>query len=324
MSETMVPQEVPAVETPAEKPAPKPRAKKERKPEAGIRYVTIDTGNAKEFAKLVLPKDEEDPRWEPRMLLKPERDFILDLAENGVDVDLDVTEAPDFPKGRYMAGEYAINDGRMRVRAIPEANAIRKKKGLPAIQVGLKVRERESVEAMRAAVRLNEKRYESDAVTRARSMSRYRDVGLTDEEIASDFGIRPQEVEQHLGLLRLAPEIQKLVTDGKMSVSTAAGIARLDPKEVARRAHELIAAAAEGRVTAAKAKAATGQGSGPDRLPAKAIKTLIDELKAALKEGDQTKEASSLMQGCIYGLETVLDARKRGGLWTKLGAKAAK
>lgn len=298
------------------------KPKKERKPEAGIRYETIDTGDKKQLSRLKLAKDDSDPRWDSRMLLKLDKNFILDIAENGVEVDLDVTESPDFPKGHYMGGEFGINDGRMRVRAIPEANEIRKKKGLPPLQVGLKIRERESVAAMRTGVRLNEKRYDSDAVTRARTMSRYQDAGLTDDEIASDFGIKASDVHQHLSLLGLPPEVQKLVTDGKMSVSTAAGVARLDPSEVKRRANELIAAAAEGRVTAAKARSATGQSNGPDRLPAKAIKQLIDELKAALKEGGDGAAASHSMQGAVYALETVLDARKRQGLWNKLGAKS--
>lgn len=57
-------------------------------------------------------------------------------------------------------------------------------------------------------------------------------------------------------------------------------------------------------------------------MTAKGIKVLIDELKAALKEGGSGAAAGHSMQGAVYALETVLDARKRNGLWAKLGAKA--
>lgn len=324
MSETQVPNGSPIPAAPEVLPTPAPRKaskpKPQRKPEAGVRYIPLSTGDAKEFARLVLPTSDADPRWDPRLGLKLEKEFILDIAENGVEVDVEVTPDPTgLPKGvqeSYPKGSFGINDGRMRVRAIPEANAIRKKKGLPPLEITLKVREREDVAAMRAAVRLNEKRRESDAVTRARNMSRMLDTGLTDSEIASDYGMTPQQVQTHLSLLSLPEEVQDMVVRGKLSVTTAAGIAKLDPKEIRSKANALIAAGESGaRVTAKAAARATGTSDEPDRMPAKAVKVLIQELKAAKLAG---KHGEVVVKAAVYALETYLDARKKDGLWDRL------
>lgn len=293
---------------------PKPRKpKKARKPEAGIRYQDVDTGKPGELAKLVLASDDGDPRWDPGLLVKLDPDFVRNIAENGIDVDLDVTEAPPFPKGAYPAGSFGINDGRSRVRAIPEANKLRKAKGLPPLVVGLKIRERDDLESMRAAARLNAQRKQEDAITIGRKAQRFLDMNLTEQEIAKDLGIKTEQVHTYVSLLQLPEAVQQAILRGEVSVTAAATISRLDPKEIERRTNEHIAAKKRGDKGGSRKALAS---SGPDRLTAKGIKTLIDELKEEEKKA--SSKDCSRYEAARYALETVLDARKRDGLWAKL------
>jgi len=289
----------------AEAPKPKKSKKPPKNGKPGVEYREIPVED------IVLAKDDSDPRWDPRLDLPLDKDFTRSIAERDIEVPPEVT---------LIDGKYHVNDGRQRVRAIPEANKLRKTMGLPPIKTVIcAIRERDDVESMLAGIRLNEYRLDSDAITRARSMMRLLDVGQTEGEIAKQFRLTPQAVQAHLSLLSLPKNVQDLVVRGKLSVSAAAGVAKLDPAEVNKKANALIAAATEGKVTGRVAARATGQSSEPDRLPAKKIKVLIEELKKADlagKHGDAVKHAA------IYALEVVLDARKLDGIWDKLDKTA--
>lgn len=289
--------------TPASEPkARKPKAEKNGAPTQGkLIYLAPE-----ELSKLVLPKDDTDARWDPRMGLTIPKWLVTSLEEHGVETPIEVSPGP---KGTFL-----IDAGKTRVRAIPLAYELLRKKKKPLFSIPVLVRTRDEIAAMDRMVRENEHRRDSDAVTKAETMMRMLDVGKTEGEVAAQFRVSTQTVTQYLSLLGLPDEVKKMVREGRLSVSSAVGVAKLAPEEIAKAAKNLVAAAGEGRVTGKAAARATGKG-GADTLGRKAIKELIEELKVAKlagAHGDFVKRAAQ------EALETVLDARRRDDLWDVL------
>jgi ParB family chromosome partitioning protein len=291
------------ISTPSPEPkARKPKAKTNGVPAQGkLIYLAPE-----ELSKLTLPKDDTDARWDPRMGLAVPKWLVTSLEEHGVETPIEVSPGP---KGTFL-----IDAGKTRVRAIPLAYEILRKKRKPLFPIPVLVKARDEVQAMDRMVRENEHRRDSDAVTKAETMMRMLDVGKTEGEVASQFRVSTSTVSQYLALLGLPDEVKKMVREGRLGVSAAVGISKLSPEAVAKAAKNLIAAAGEGRVTGRAAAKAAGHG-GPDTLGRKAIKDLIEELKVAKlagAHGDFVKRAAQ------EALECVLDARRKDDLWDVL------
>lgn len=251
MSETKIEETTPATsETPEAAPA---RASKPKKVKAtktaqdeAVRFVRLDTG--KDYDKLVLPKDASDPRWQDRLNLPVPEGLISSMVESDDPETVEVVEH----KGKYL-----INNGRTRVRALPEVNKRRKKMGKAPFVLTLAVVPEASDDAegaqslllrsMRANVRMD-----SPPTILAREVQRALSVDVPEEQICALLGVKGPRLHEYLALLDLPEKVQKRVDDGTISLTAALGLVKLDAAQVEAAAAALEAAARMGKKVTAK------------------------------------------------------------------------
>jgi ParB/RepB/Spo0J family partition protein len=268
------------------------KAKAERKKVKAHESKTTETGPVLRFVsykELLIPKSEEDPRWDPRMTLPLAKPFVESIKEQGVLVPLDVT---DTGKG------YAINDGRTRARACVEC----KTENIPVLVTDI-----DEIAAMARGVELNEERLETPPTKKALTMQRMLSAGYDESEVVKKFKMTGPTMHGYLALLDLPVRVQKLVDDGSLSRTAALNLVHLDAAKVEVAADKIVAAAQLGVKTKASETAkAAGKGQ-PDRLNGVRIKAMVADLKNSELKGKHAKAAS---EAAILALELVLDARK--------------
>lgn len=277
---------------------------------------TIDSGNKDAMSQIVLAKTDDDPSWDPKMLLPVPPALINGLALYGWDVSMPLKAIVD-PSD---ATKLKIVNGRTKFRAVEEANKRRKANKLPPIVIPYVVAEGlDEFDAMRVGVRLNAHQQHRDPITVAQEIERLLSAGFTEADSAEDAGLSVKEVNEHLSLLRLPAKVQALVQKGKMTPTAALGLVHLDAKQVEAAADRLAALGeSAGRVTKKDVEKEAAPGAvAADRLNAKQVKLLIEELKAATPGNKMGKCAQA---AAVAALETVLDARKRNKLEEKLHA----
>lgn len=314
-SETEVPpaQEEQTTEAPpAEKPAKARKPKKTHEPGTILR---IDTGDVKAFAKIKLPESEDDPHWDPKMKLPVPQSVVDGLAEFGWDESqaLACVEAPD--------GSLHIENGRTRVRAVPRANKIREKAGLPPIVIPVHVHPQgeddleSAVQGMRRGVRLNRHVQDMDPMTLAESCLRALSAGIGEKQVADDHALSVNDVH---GLLLLTdeklcpPKVQELLRDGHISRAAAIELARKAEKmttaELNAAAEQIAKVAAGGlRVTAREVKKASGAAN-ESPATAKEKKQFIlnlHSMKLAGKYGEMVQWAAIVAMEVGLGTRTV-------------------
>lgn len=162
---------------------------------------------------------------------------------------------------------FVVDDGRQRVRACTEANKRLRKAGKPEHKVGYIVKRVGSAEAgiigLSAAGNIH---VTNTPIQRARKALRMEEAGATRDEIAVDFGVTRQCVDNWLTLLDCAAPIQKAVDEGRVGESVARKLAGLDREKQREVFDEMVAkgatkGAAAGRaVTAGKRGRAVPEG----------------------------------------------------------------
>jgi len=252
----------------------------------------------------VLPKDESDPRWQDRLTLEVPEGLIASMVESD---DPEVVEVVEHE------GKYLINNGRTRVRALPEVNKRRKKMGKPAFVLTLAVVPEASddtegaqailLRSMRANVRMD-----SPPTILAREVQRALSVDVPEEQICALLGVKGPRLHEYLALLDLPEKVQKRVDDGTISLTAALGLVKLDAAQVEAAAAALEAAAHMGRKVTAKdiAKVAGTQG---EKVATKGqIKQLgldAQSWKLAGKHGDAVAQTICAMVEVFVGTRSI-------------------
>lgn len=316
-------QSKPAPEVPAPKPAPKaakPKASKPKAPEAT--YPTIDSGNPKEFARFILPKDESSVNWDYKMEIPVPQGLIDTLSVEGWDESMPVKVKLDPDTGNLV-----VFNGRTKLRAVPEVNKRRAKHKLPPLQIPYAIEtKRNDTAAVLQGHRLNYQTQDIDPITTAKEIQRLLGVPkdptnpesdvLTEADLTSVFNLSVKEIQEHYALLQLPPKVQKLIAEGRMTVSAALELVHLDASKVEDAAAKIVAVAESGgQATREAARKAAGKTSGTDRMSPKDVKQLVKELKAADIKG---KHGGQVRRAAILALETYLDADKAEEFWGKL------
>lgn len=249
------------------------------------------------YKDLILPKGEEDPRWDERMNLPLEKDFLASLKAEGILYPLDVTET---------AKGFVINAGRTRARAAIE---------LKLESVPLLVTNIDEDAAMLRAVDENEQRRDSPPTVKAKAMQRLLWKGVEESEVAKRFKMTGPVMHGYLALLELPAKVQKLVDEGMLTRTAALNLTHLDAAKVEAAADKAVAAAALGVKTRSKDTAKEAGKGMPDRLNGVRIKAMLSDLKSSDFKG---KHAKAAVQGAILFGELVLDARKWDAFMGKL------
>jgi ParB family transcriptional regulator, chromosome partitioning protein len=160
--------------------------------------------------------------------------FILNIKAFGVLEPITVRKNPE-------TGKTEVVIGRRRVRALIEANKRLKKEGcetwrVPAIPV-----RQEAKHLMGMMFSENVHREGYSPLDRAKNMSRYLEMGKTEEECALTFGCSVATVKNSLALLDAPKAVQKAVANGQVTVSDGYKLARMD--DPTKKLEELKAAA---------------------------------------------------------------------------------
>lgn len=150
-----------------------------------------------------------------------------------------------------VGGRYIPLDGSRRIRAAPGAGF----DSVPAVVVEGSLSE---ADVTRRQLILDAQRVNFNAVERAQGIRRLMELtGCAAGEVAVKIGISPAMVTKTLAVLDMAPEIQAQVAAGKIGLSTAYELARVND---ATERERLTAEASAGRLTrdaVVKAKART-------------------------------------------------------------------
>jgi hypothetical protein len=300
---------------------PVPEAPKEHKPKAKkVKHASklakqeqdleIDTG--KEYDTISLPENENDPHWDPKMKLPVPQGLIDGLAEFGWDRSMRLAAVTDHK------GNLKIVHGRTRWRAIPRANAIRKKAGLPPIVAYVTVvDEQDDIEGvvrdMRRNVRLNRHVQDIDPMTLAESIVRALSAGIEEKQVANDHAVTVNELHGYLLLTdddKCPPVVQELVREGKLPFSAALELARSAEKmtkaDVTHAAEQIAKMASGGlRVTTDRVKKAAG--SHDEKVATKKeIKQWLLNIQSDKPNG---KHGEQVAMAAIIGIEVCLGTR---------------
>jgi hypothetical protein len=326
MSETKIEELVaptesePAAEQEVQKPeAKKPKAKK---PKAEIsqagEYLVIDTG--KEYDDFEIPKDSTDIYFDNRLDKPVTKERVHSLANDGWLPDEHITVKVSADGVKH------VSHGQTRWRATPAANALRKKAGLPPLQIRAWVTQEDANqdpetlmrEGLFHAMKKNHNLDASDPMTVARNLLQLLSGGMTEKELCEGIqGMTLDKLHGYHVLFGLDESVQELVAQGDISFAAAVELARkaADMTPAAQRefAEQIVKMAQGGvRVTTAKVKAATGEEN--KVATKKDKKQLILDLQSLLHEG--TKQAKLCTMASIIALEVDLGTRTVKSYWS--------
>jgi ParB family chromosome partitioning protein len=182
--------------------------------------------------------------YDPRIKLPVNEEDVLNILEYGVLEPVLVTKEDD---------KVIVVDGRQRVRAAREANKRLKKQKEPQILVDLVVKRGDEGRLFGISIAGNVRK-DDGILEKAAKAQALLDRGYPEEDIAVAFAVSKTAVKQWLSLIECAPEVRKLVEDGKISASAAVKLSKLDKAEQKEQAAEMVKT---GKTTAADAQART-------------------------------------------------------------------
>jgi ParB family chromosome partitioning protein len=224
---------------------------------------------------LELVTDENSPVYDPRVHLPVNEDLARNIDYQGVLEPISVIKNTE-------SGKIEVVVGRQRTKAARLVNEWRRERGMALIQIPATIYRRRRQEALDAIVSENELREADSPLGRAEKMRRMLALGRGEDEIAIVFGCKPATVKSTLMLLDCCSAVQQAVESGKVNVTHARQLARLDPAEQREKVQELIAAGdgATGHAKSRKQRAVMG-----DAQPRmKSRSQITKELEAAQGE----------------------------------------
>jgi len=208
--------------------------------------------------------------YDERVKLPLEEEFVLNVMTIGVKKNIIVTKIDE--KG------YVV-DGRQRIRAAREANKRLKAMGEPPVRVPVVQQKGEEPLLMLIGVSTNEFNTEDSQLIKARKVQRLRDRGLTEEEIATGFGVSTKAIQNWDRVLGLSEPVKSAVSDGTVSASAAAQLHDLSPKEQEKQLETLVSKG-NGRpptIRQVKAAASKARGEQAALVPSKKVLRYIVE-----------------------------------------------
>jgi len=171
------------------------------------------------------PEDITPDPLKPRQVFDEAKidELAASLKEHGVIQPLIV---------RRVGGAYRLVAGERRLRAALKAGL----KKVPVV-----VRDMDDRQAMEVSLVENLQREELGPLEQAEAFQRLiEEFGLTQDEVAARVGKSRPEVANTLRLLKLEPEVKKLLADGKLTGGHARALVGLSPAEQIRVAGSVV------------------------------------------------------------------------------------
>jgi ParB family chromosome partitioning protein len=172
-----------------------------------------------------------------------------------------------------------VLDGRQRVKAAREANRRLVEQGVDPLRVPCVLRRGDDSDMFAVMVSANEHRATESPVEKARKVQRYINLGHTEEEAATLWGVSRMTIRNWLATLDLAPKVQKAIEDGRISPSAALPLGKLPRDEQAARLDEMTAGDRKPTVREARER------TGTDRPKIRSRRELEGALGAVRKGG---------------------------------------
>jgi len=237
-----------------------------------------------------------------------------------------------------------VVDGRQRVRAARAANRKLAEMGEPTLRVPIVAQKGEESLLMAIGVSTNEFNHEDSPLNKARKAQRLRDRGLTDEEIATTFGVSTKAISNWEKMLSLSAPVKKAVVSGQVSASAAAQLHDLPAAEQKAQLDALIESSkANGgkapTIKQAKTAAKKAKGENTSTAPSKKVlryivdtrkdhEVLSDDFVAGVAFAIGLRDPKSI-NGLTAVLKAAADAKaakkaKKGDGAKKAGPKVAK
>lgn len=173
-----------------------------------VRLIGIDTEHT---------SMKEHPLYDPRVLLPINEGLVANIMAHGVKVPVMLR-----PDGPYLD----VIDGRQRVRALREANRRLVEQGARPFKLPYHVEKgMNDVRAMQLMVLTNEQRVQDNGLNKAQKARALLDAGMTEAEVALEFGVSKQSVDIWMRVLACDETVLKALEDGLLKMSGARAIA---------------------------------------------------------------------------------------------------
>lgn len=223
--------------------------------------------------KLTLVTDKDSPLYDERVNLPINESMVLNIMHHGVIQPITVRKNPE-------SGETEVVTGRQRVKNAIEANKRLAGQGLKTILVPASVRPGEDGQLAGVMVSENEIRKDDTPMGRAKKMQQLMSFGHDEASLSVIFGCSAQTVRNNLALLDCCADVRKAVDNGKINVSHARALSKLEPEEQRAKVAELVAAGegVKGHEKTKRQREALG-GDKPKMRSRKEIQAAIDDPK---------------------------------------------
>lgn len=183
--------------------------------------------------KLVLVTDKTSPLYDDRVHLPVDEMMAHNIDYQGIVMPIEISKNPE-------TGEVEVVLGRQRVKACRLANTWRKERGAAPRQVPAVVFKGKREQALDAIVSENEHRRADTPLGRAEKMRQLMALGRGEDQVAMIFNCKVATVRSTLALLECCADVQKAVDSGKVPVTHAVKLARLEPNAQREKVRELV------------------------------------------------------------------------------------
>lgn len=184
---------------------------------------------------LTIITDPAHSLYDERIQLPLDEAITLNIMALGVREPILVWKDPE-------TGKVLVVDGRQRVRHAIEANRRLAERGEPPILVP-GVAQRGTLETMSdLMIAMNEARRDDPPMTKARKMAAFVGRGYSDSRLATIFACSQVTVRNTLALLDSTKAVQDAADTGKITLTHAKALAKLNPEEQRAKVADLVAA----------------------------------------------------------------------------------
>lgn len=244
---------------------------------------------------LVLFIDETSPLYDERVHLPVDENLAKNIDYQGVLQPISVLKNPE-------TGKTEVAVGRQRVKAARLANEWRRARGEPIVLVPGIVYAGKRQNALDAIVSENEARQADTPLGRAEKMRRQLAMGRGEDQIAIIFNCNVKTVRDTLALLECTAAVRNAIEGGKIKLTHAKALSKLEPAEQRTKVAELIAAGDGAKPhERARRQAAVIDGDKPRARTKK-------EINAALEAASRRGLVAYVLRW-VLGLETELPSR---------------
>ena len=203
--------------------------------------------------KLTIITDKNHPLYDPRIERRLTDEFIDSIVARGV------IEAIILHKD---GDKFVVTAGRRRTRGAIAANKILVARGLPPVQVPVRLRNEDDVDAFETNIITNAQREDDDVITNAENSVRYmRQFGRSEDQAAKIWGVKPATIKLWSRAMELVPEVRQAVREGLLSfhdaIKNLAGVSRSE--QVAALARFIASSPTALRTANTAAEAAEGE-----------------------------------------------------------------